>query len=68
MKVFDCQKMPDGLRKKFFGFWDHKGNDTFIECIPGEWIDSGGDYKDVGGWLIANGADEDETILVSHWW
>lgn len=68
MKVFDCQKMPDETRKVFFDTWDTKSNDTFIECVPGEWIDSGGDSKIVGDWLVANGAEVDECVIVSHWW
>ena len=67
-KVFDCQKMPDALRKKFFAVWDTKSNDSCITCCPGEEVDSGGDSKEVGEWLIANGADEDEEVLVLYWW
>lgn len=68
MKVFDCHKMPDDIRKKYFGLFDHLGNESFIECMPGEWLDDGGDSKLVGEWLIANGAGEEEEVFVKYNW
>jgi hypothetical protein len=62
MKVFDCQKMPDEVRKEFFAEWD-KGNDTYVEWDLEELPDGR-----VAAWLIENGAEKDEEVLVSHWW
>jgi len=65
MKVFDCQEMPNDLRKEFFDIWkgNFKGNDCFIEQDVGEM-----DRGPIRAWLIANGAGEEENVLVSHWW
>lgn len=73
-KVFDCQKMPEGVREAFFKvekYAGNPGNDCYVswEVEP--------NYKDnfeqgaseiVGKWLIENGAKVGETVLVNHWW
>ena len=62
MKVFDCQDMPEKLRKEFFAYFE-KGNDTFIEWQLGEMPEVA-----INDWLLEHGAEKDEEVLVRHWW
>jgi hypothetical protein len=65
MKVFDCQEMPDGVRTAFFE-WAEQGNDCYV-AVSVE-LEEWEDREIIFGWLLANGAVEGETVLVSHWW
>ena len=95
MKVFDCQDMPDDVRKRFFcyaGDWN-TSNDSFVEwntsdhyCAilsdevthgivthkgrlsSGTMVSIVKGYNIVNDWLLDNGADFQETILIKHWW
>lgn len=80
MKVFDCQDMPDDVRKAFFELFSGRAsNGCFVEMsidhstpeatLPEDQI--------VQDWLVANGAEKDqlgrpdwagEDVLVRHWW
>lgn len=63
MKVFDCQDMPDNVRKEFFGAYDDKGNDCYVDwyldCEVSTLVDD---------WVIENGATMDEHVIIRHWW
>ena len=76
MKVFDCQKMPDDVRLKFFEQTEGHCNSCYVSWWPtapqyqeddGSW-QTNPDYTIVDGWLIANGADLDEKVVVRHSW
>lgn len=64
MKVFDCQEMPDEVRSEFFG-WACAANDCYVAVTVEfeEWCP-----KMIVSWLLANGAEESETVLIEHWW
>lgn len=75
LKVFDCQEMPDNVRHKMF---DHcqQGNDCYVGWWPQSptYVEDDGsiapneDYTIVDEWLLANGAEVDERVLINHWW
>ena len=74
MKVFDCQfnpGMPADVKEAFFSFYEC-GNDVCvlwtIEKIPNEDAVELAKEGMVSNWLIENGACEDETVLIKHWW
>lgn len=76
MKVFDCQKMPDDVRHKFFEQTEGHGNSCYVSWWPtsaqyqeddGTWQDNPDDTI-VDGWLLANGAELDEKVIVRHSW
>ncbi len=68
MKVFDCQKMPTDIKKAFFKCSEDLSNDCAaiwdVELCDGM-IDG---YNDVSKWLVENGAEEDERVIVKRWW
>jgi hypothetical protein len=70
MKVFDCQEMPDDIRKMFFDV-SVALNDSYVEYLiedprwESEWSAS---YIAINNWLIANGAELNEKVIISHWW
>lgn len=59
-KVFDCQNMPDGVKREFFD-----NNDSGNDCYVSHNVDSS---DKVGKWLIENGAENGEDVIISHWW
>lgn len=65
-KVFDCQAMPEDLRSLFF---EHerkglgRGNDVYID-----WYINDSTDKLIDAWLLAQGAEPDEHVLIRHWW
>ena len=79
-KIFDCQEMPDTLRKEFFKLTE-QGNDSYID-----WVIASEEFEDddksehrkaidaIDQWLINNGAepgttdDCGEEVLIKHWW
>lgn len=62
MKVFDCQDMPDHVRKQFFEI-SEKGNDCYVDW----YLDSELSTL-VDGWVLDNGAMPDEHVIIRHWW
>lgn len=78
MKVFDCQDMPDDVREKFFKLCsggNSVGNDCYVTWYPVHpFFEEEGvlivneDCSIVDTWLLENGANEDETVIVQHWW
>lgn len=69
LKVFDCQDMPEDVKRAFFDMKEMAGNDCYVSWWihderypPEEEMDSY--YREhkrkkdlIDGWLIANGAD-----------
>ncbi len=64
IKVFDCQDMPETTKNEFFDSWDNGkyGNDCIVEWFDDE------DESPVTKWLLSNGAERNETVLIKHWW
>lgn len=67
MKVFDCQDMPNDIKKIFFELYTDRGNDVYIKHALGD-DNSYEEYKRVDGWLIENKATLDENVLINYWW
>jgi len=68
-KVFDCQDMPEELRRKFFDMWDNKGNDSFVEWTIGDSFYEADDPSLlIEDWLLANGAADGEEVVIKYWW
>ncbi len=79
MKVFDCQDMPEDLRRKFMDMWEY-GNNSFVrwtiaDSIYDEEDEGCRDTKEVDDWLITNGAtpapgehQSGEEVIILYWW
>ena len=74
-KVFDCWDMPDNVREKFFELCsggNSVGNDCYVSWFPcSPCFEEDSDIKDswlVDTWLLENGANATETVIVQHWW
>jgi hypothetical protein len=78
MKVFDCQwnpGMPPDVQKAFFALHE-VGNDVYVSYdVDGEQYDADDpdnpvdrNRKIVDKWLVENGAEDGETVLIKHWW
>jgi hypothetical protein len=75
-KVFDCQNMPNDVRTKFFVEMCECSNDCYVSWWPqtATFVDDDGttqpneDHTIVDAWLLDNGAEPDECVLVQHWW
>ena len=61
VKLFDCQDMPQDVRTKFFLSFNGGSNDICVKYF----VDK---ESDVGKWLIANGAKNEEAVIIQHWW
>lgn len=82
IKVFDCQDMPDDLRKKFFDYSESVGNDCYITWYMDEYFydlearETDGELEEyeiisneISEWFTSNGANfKDKEILIKHWW
>jgi len=62
MKVFDCQDMPADVRKEFFDNSEANQNDCYVS------FDTEERECSVTKWLMENGAEKDEEVLINHWW
>lgn len=60
MKVFDCQDMPKDICLIFLRSWDNKCNDVYVNWTVETDI--------VSKWLLQNGADLGEKVIVKYWW
>lgn len=63
-KVFDPDDMPNEVRKHFF---DHseKGND----CYVSHWVyDEGEGTSILDQWLLQNGCENGEVVIIEHSW
>lgn len=61
MQVFDCQDMPDNVRKEFYESYE-QGNDVYVS-----WHRDYMENEVVEQWLVENGAT-DRQVLINHWW
>ena len=69
-KVFDRLEMPRDIQDKFVNAYeidtgDLPDNDSYT------YYDLDGDYiadKDVTEWLLNNGANKGDDVLISWWW
>lgn len=80
MKQFDCQDMPEKIKRSFFDATQDEGagNDTWVEFdirANKKWYEDEGndpeDYEDkiaVSQWLKKKGCREGSTVLIKHWW
>jgi hypothetical protein len=69
-KVFDCQDMPDLVIEAFLYCCEGAGNDVVVEWVmenPKQAATTP-EYDKVYNWLIEKGAEENECILIKHWW
>lgn len=75
LKVFDCQDMPDDVRQVFFEMCE-QGNNCYVAWWPCEatYLDDNDvrtdnpDHSKVDQWLLENGANPDEKVIVRHSW
>lgn len=70
-KVFDCQDMPDDIKQLVFDVGDERclGNDSSIEWyFEEDCKDLGSGYKEIQDWLLNNGAELGDRVLIKHWW
>lgn len=76
MKVFDCQHMPNDVRVVFFNSTEEAGNDSVIQhTVESEYYEdenyhlvNNTYHTIVDTWLRENGAEENETVMIKHWW
>lgn len=71
MKVFDCQSMSKDVRDVFFSRQEGGCNDCYVAWTVQPYYTEDGrneEYCKVDEWLIQNGADTDEVVLINHWW
>jgi hypothetical protein len=63
LKVFDCQDMPDNIRRQFFDETDHAhGNDVYIDFVLED------EDNSVVKWFRKHGADTEDEVVVKRWW
>lgn len=70
-KVFDSDKMPENIQQAFFdGCGDncHRNSSVEWQIEPYEYDVEPLVYDSVSQWLIDNGADADETVLIHIGW
>ena len=69
MKVFDSQEMPQEVCNYFFEH-SEAGNDCYLKVFvePEVLADGTLVYTPVVTWLMQNGAEIWDEVLVSHWW
>lgn len=78
-KVFDCQDMSDKIRDYFWNvFTDNVSNDCYIafdvelmcndERADPDMLEYINSNNEVVDWLIENGAEFGEEVLIKHWW
>lgn len=81
MKVFDCQDMPEDIRRVFFDAHEERNDSYVLWTLETAGIndtdtdkDYDADHKLIDQWLIDNGAKpgepgrSGETVLINHWW
>lgn len=64
MKVFDCQDMPTKLQKEFFDACEKFNNDICVEWKV--WTNKEKHPVDI--WLMENGAEDGEEVIIKHYW
>lgn len=84
MKVFDCQEMPYDIRKTFFEWVNSDnghGNDCLVNWNTQTWTEEAETVGDCGmneelakkfhivnNWLLKNGMNPKEDVIIRHWW
>ena len=69
LKVFDCQSMPKKVRISFFDNYRQYDNDCYVS-----YYNEFADYNESTDspfvkWLFENGmTNDDEIVLINHWW
>lgn len=75
-KVFDCQDMPKEIKRAFFEYME-KGNDCYVALFIEEDLEEdelgeipffSKEYNRLIKWLLENGAEDGEEVLIRHWW
>ena len=64
MKVFDCQRMPRTIQEAFFIAGQPKTNDCAVKWTT--WANK--EKHPVDEWLMENGAEDGEQVIILHWW
>jgi hypothetical protein len=70
MKVFDCQDMPAKIQKAFFAS-EEASNDSYVSICLEDFDPEDkptANHVKVFNWLLENGAEKGETVIVAHWW
>ncbi len=62
MKVFDCLTMPESVCDEFY-LQAEKGNDCYVSYH----IDERGE-DNISDWLLDNGGEEEEVVIIKHHW
>ena len=66
IKIFDWCSMPDEIRDDY---WDYPSNDSLFWFWVEEWVDAPiGEGQLINNWLIENGANPGERVLVEVSW
>lgn len=72
MKVFDCQDMPEDVQEVFFKTCGSPSFTGGNDCAVKDWVEKPGTYEPDRGkyheWLVANGAEYGETVIILYWW
>ena len=77
VKSFDCQRMPEQVKRAFFRTTEAVGNDCHVswevQHVPCDSMvpddeEPDRDVRMVDDWLLANGAEDLEIVLINHWW
>lgn len=72
MKVFDCQDMPHDLMERFGEIYECHNGSYNLHRMKAVRLLSCEDRKDfdklLNQWLIENGADSEEDVLISYGW
>lgn len=73
-KVFDCQDMPDDVREAIFDLFmdNNAGNDCYVDYtvgVPMCEVDTLSCSEiTLNDWLVSQGAQPVEHVLIKHWW
>jgi hypothetical protein len=70
MKVFDRMEMPESIQEKFMDAYETSyGEPPENEAYINYNIDSDyGTDRDVTEWILSNGAEQEDDILIRWWW
>lgn len=73
VKQFDCQDMPNDVSRCFFEETQGAGNDCLVKWYFGkEDIEDNSEFSpgraSIDNWLLENGAEPGDNIVISHWW
>lgn len=69
MKVFDQSQMPKEAREQFVDYYEDKINDNaYIYHSVQSMYNHETKLNRVDKWLLENGADKDESVLINIYW